>query len=147
MLFKRVSFYLAVAGIFGVVSLVHQLRQTPPRPAPAQEPARSPYTNSVAATGIIEAVRENVKIGAPKGGLIQKIFVEAGSRVKAGEPLLELDSRESRAQLTAMQAQLEAMQASLKSEKVLAADAADQFDRTENLARQNVASVDERTRK
>jgi RND family efflux transporter MFP subunit len=147
MLFKRVSFYLSVTGIIGVVLLVHQLRQTPPRPVPAQEPARSPYTNSVAATGIIEAARENVKIGAPKGGLIQKIFVEAGSRVKIGEPLLELDSRETRAQLAAMQAQLEAMQASLHSEKVLAADAADQFERTENLARQNVASVDERTRK
>ncbi|MDB6017949.1 MAG: Secretion protein HlyD family protein [Pedosphaera sp.] len=147
MLFKRVSFYLSMTGIIGVVLLVHQLRQTPPRPVPVQEPARSPYTNSVAATGIIEAARENVKIGAPKGGLIQKIFVEAGSRVKIGEPLLELDSRETRAQLAAMQAQLEAMQASLHSEKVLAADAADQFERTENLARQNVASVDERTRK
>src|SRR5689334_6725828 len=115
MLFKKFSFYFSVAGIVGVVWLVQELRKTPPRPAPIQEPARSPYSTSVAATGILEAVRENVKIGAPKGGLIQQVLVQVGSRVKAGEPLLQLDDREARAQVAAMQAQLEAMEASLRS--------------------------------
>jgi HlyD family secretion protein len=147
MLFKKVSFYLSIAGILGTVWLVQELRKTPPRPEPAQQPARSPYSNAVAATGIIEAVRENVKIGAPKGGLIQKICVQIGSHVKTGEPILKLDERETRAQLQTMQAQVGAMRASLNSERVLAADAADQFKRTDNLEKQNVASVDERTRK
>jgi len=147
MLFKRVSFYLAIAGILGAAWMTRELRKTPPAPAPLDEPARSPFSNSVAATGIIEASRENVKIAAPKGGLIQKIFAQVGSAVKAGEPILLLDDRETRAQLAAMQAQLEAMRASLQSEKVLAADAADQFNRTASLEKQNVASVDERTRK
>lgn len=147
MLFKRVSFYLALAGIVGTILLVRQLSKVPPALPPPTEPARSPYANSVAGTGIIEASRENVKIGAPKGGLVQKLFVEAGSKVKSGEPLLQLDNRETKAQSTMMQAQLTAMRASLESEKVLLADAQDQFDRTESLAKQNVASVDERTRK
>jgi HlyD family secretion protein len=147
MLLKRASFYLAVAGILGCIYLVRELRKTPPAPPPLAEPARSPYSNAVAGTGIIEASRENVKIGAPKGGLIQKICVQVGSSVKAGEPLLQLDSRETKAQLLAMEAQLEAMQASLKSEKVLLADSEDQFKRAETLEKQNVASVDERTRK
>lgn len=147
MLFKRVSFYLAVAGIAGTILLVNQLRKVPPAPAPPTEPARSAFVNSVAGTGIIEATRENVKIGAPKGGLIQKICVQVGSKVKLGEPILQLDDRETRAQLLTMQTQLEAMRASWESEKVLMADAKDQFDRTESLAKQNVASVDERTRK
>jgi HlyD family secretion protein len=147
MLFKRVSFYLAVAGIAGTVALVHHLRQVPPAPAPATEPARSPFSNSVAATGIIEAARENVKIGAPQGGLIQRVFVRVGDKVKAGDPLLLLDDRETRAQLANMEAQLGAMRASLASEKVLWADADDQLKRTEVLEKQNVASVDEWTRK
>ena len=147
MLFKRVSFYLAVAGILGTAMLVHQLHKTPPAPAPLEEPARSPYANSVAATGIIEASRENVKVAAPKGGLIQKIFVQVGDKVKLGDALLQLDNRETRAQVTAMQAQVETMKASLESEKVLMADVADQFKRTDSLEKQNVASVDERTRK
>ena len=147
MLFKKFSFYFALAGIAGCVWLILELRKTPPRPAPLQEPARSPYTNTVAATGIIEAVRENVKIAAPKGGLIQKVHVQVGAHVNAGDPLLQLDDREMRASVKAMQAQLEAMQASVRSEKVLAADAADQFRRTDNLEKQKVASEDERTRK
>ncbi len=147
MLFKKFSFYFAIAGMAGCIWLVLELRKTPPRPAPLQEPARSPYANTVAATGIIEAVRENVKIAAPKGGLIQKVHVQVGAHVNAGDPLLQLDDREMRASVKAMQAQLEAMQASLRSEKVLAADAADQFRRTDNLEKQKVASEDERTRK
>ncbi len=147
MLFKKFSFYFAIAGIAGCIWLVLELRKTPPRPAPLQEPARSPYANTVAATGIIEAVRENVKIAAPKGGLIQKVHVQVGAHVNAGDPLLQLDDREMRASVKAMQAQLDAMQASLRSEKVLAADAADQFRRTDNLEKQKVASEDERTRK
>src|SRR5260370_41853491 len=147
LLLKRVSFYLAAAGIAGTVMLVLQLRKVPAAPPPVAEPAHWPYSNSVAASGIVEASRENVKIGAPKGGLIQKIFVQVGSRMKAGEPVLQLDARETRAQLASTEAQLEAMRASLSSEKVLLADAEDQFRRVENLERQNVASVDERTRK
>jgi len=147
MLYKKFSFYFALTGIAGLVWLVVELRKTPPRPAPLQEPARSPYSTSVAATGIIEASRENVKIGAPKGGLIQKVYVQVGSLVKTGDPLLLLDDRELRAQVAAMQAQLEAMEASLRSEKVLMADMADQFRRVESLEKQKVASEDERTRK
>lgn len=147
MLFKHVSFYLSIAGIVGAVLLVQHLRKVPPAPPPLAEPARSPYTNSVAGTGIIEASRENVKVGAPKGAIIQKIYKPVGSKVKQGEPILQLDNREATAQLTAMQAQLEAMKASLKSEKVLLADAEDQFKRVDNLEKQKVASVDERNRK
>lgn len=147
MLFKKVSFYLSIAGIIAAVLLVGQLRRVPPKQPPLAEPARSPYSNSVAATGIIEAARENVKIAAPKGGLIQKIFVQVGSRVKDGEPLLQLDDREIRAQLAAAEAERDATRASWQSEKVLWADADDQFKRVEGLEKQNVASVDERTRK
>lgn len=147
LLFKRVSFYLALAGIAGTIALVKQLSKVPPAPPPPTEPARSAFAESVAGTGIVEATRENVKVGAPKGGLIEKIFVQVGSKVNLGDPILLLDDRESRAQLMTMQTQLEAMRASWESEKVLLADSQDQFQRTETLAKQNVASVDERIRK
>ena len=147
MLFKKVTFYLAVAGIVGTILLVKELKKTPPAPPPIAEPTRSPFKETVAATGIIEAARENVKLAAPKGGLIQKIFVQVGSKVEKNQPILQLDDREARAQVATMRTQLEAMRASLKSEKVLWADADDQFKRTEKLEQQNVASVDESKRK
>jgi HlyD family secretion protein len=147
MLFKKISFYLAIAGLSGMVYLVLQLRQTPPVPPPLAPPTRSPYARSVAATGIIEATRENVRIGAPKGGLIQRLHVRVGSVVQAGDALLQLDHREAQARVATMESQLEVLQAGLKAEQVLVADAADQFARVERLRKENVSSEDERIRK
>ena len=147
MIFKQFSFYLAIAGIVGVVLMVNKLRAKPPTPPPLVEPARSPYANSVAATGLIEATRENVKLGAPKGGLIQKIFVQVGSKVKEGDPILQLDARETVAKLATAQSQLEALRAALKAEQVMAADATDQLKRWEKLEKDRVASQNEVLRK
>src|SRR5262245_33896111 len=96
MIFKRFSFYLAIAGIVFGVFLVNQSKSQPPAPKPLEEPARSPFAYSVAAAGIVEATRENVRIGATKSGLVQKLYVEVGSKVKSGDPLLQLDDREAR---------------------------------------------------
>jgi RND family efflux transporter MFP subunit len=147
MLFKRVSFYLSIAGIIGTILLVRHLNQQPPAPPPDRDPARSPYADSVAATGIIEAVRENVKVAAPKPGLVKKVHVQVGDKVRSGDPLMLLDDRDTRAQVAAMQAQVDAMKAALDNEKVLRDDAEDQFTRADKLEKQNVASVDERIRK
>ena len=79
LLFRQVTFYFALAGFAGVFLLVRQMQQKPPSPPPTVEPARSPYAASVAATGILEAARENVKIAAPKPALIQQVTVQVGS--------------------------------------------------------------------
>jgi HlyD family secretion protein len=147
MLLKRFSFYVAVAGLAAVALLVNKLRQQPPAPPPVTQPARSPYADSVAATGMVEASRENVKIAAPRAGLVMKVFVKVGDPIKRGDNLFQLDDRETRARLATVQAQAEALRASLRVEKVMAADAEDQFRRIEKLQQQNVASEDERKRK
>ncbi len=147
MIFKRISFYLAIAGICGAVYLVKEMQKKPPVPPPLVEPARSPFTESVAASGLIESTRENVKVGTTKAGIVTKIFVAVGSKVKQGDSLFQLDDRESRARLATAEAQLAGLRASLKAEQVMAADAADQFARAEKLEKLNVASDDERTRK
>lgn len=147
LLFKRLSFWLALLGIFGIVKLTGQLRKAPPAPPPLAEPSRSPFSNTVAATGIIEAVRENVRIGAPKAGLIQSLPVQIGSVVKKGQPILQLDDREARAKLASARAQIEALRAALKAEQVMTADATDQFDRVVKLEKEKIASEDERRRK
>ena len=147
MIFKRLSFYLAIAGLIGGFLMVKHLRHQPPPPPPLVEPARSPFTNTIAATGIIEATKENVKIGANKAGLIQKIFVQTGSEVKTGEPLLQMDNRGVTAQLATARAQLKVLEATLEMEKVTSADLADQFARVEKLENAHLASEDERKRK
>ena len=147
LLFRQVTFYLALAGFIGVSLLVRQMQQKPPAPPPAVEPARSPFAASVAATGILEAARENVKIAAPKAALIQKVAVEVGSKVKTGDIILQLDDREARARLNTLRAQLDAARAALQADRVMQADAADQLARAAQLAKDNVISVDERKRR
>jgi HlyD family secretion protein len=147
MLFKRLSFYLAIAGIVGLVFLVNKLRAKPPTPPPLAEPARSPFENSVAATGIIEAKLENVKVATSKAGLVTKVYVHVGSEVKAGTPLFQLDDREARARLQTVRAQLESLKASLALEQAQLADLTDQQERVAKLRQNDVASVDELKRK
>jgi len=147
MLFKRLSFYLAVAGIAGAVYLVTKLNSAPPPPPPLVEPARSPYSTAVAASGLIEAARENVRIATLKPGVVTKVFVEVGAKVKPGDPLFQLDDREARAKLAGERAQLEALRAVVKTEEVLQDDLRDQMSRVEKLSQKNVASEDELKRK
>jgi RND family efflux transporter MFP subunit len=147
MLFKRLSFYLALAGIAGAAYLVNRLSSAPPPPAPLVEPARSPYSTSVAASGLIEAARENVRIATLKPGVVTKVFVDVGAKVKRGDPLLQIDARESQARLASERAQLEGLRATLKTEQVMLADFRDQWTRIEKLGEKNVASEDEQKRK
>ncbi len=129
MLLTKPSFYLAIVGIVGAILLVKNSSRESPAPPPFAEPARAPYAESLAASGLVEAVRENVKIAPPRPGLVQKVFVEVAQKVKAGDALLQLDDREARARIEAIRVQLGALRASIVVEEVLAADALDQLER------------------
>jgi HlyD family secretion protein len=147
MLFRKASFYFAVIGIVAALLLVKRMQQKTKDPGPVSAPARSPYEDTVAATGIVEAVRENVKIASPKAALITKVFVKVGDPVKSGEPLFQLDDREAAARVVSMEAQLASMTATLAAEEVQVADWTDQFERTSRLKRDNVATDDELMRR
>ncbi len=147
MLLTKPSFYLAIAGIVAMVMLVRKNAYQPPAPPPLVEPSRSPFKVSVAATGLIESARENVKIAAPRPGLIQKVYVLPGAKVRKGDPLLDMDKREAAAKVETMRAQLESMRAGLAMEQVQSADMKDQLDRVAKLEKDNVASIDEFQRK
>ena len=147
MIFKRVSFYIAIIGIISLFFMLKKMRTQPPVPPPMAEPSRSPFKNSVAATGIIEATKENVRIGTSKAGLVQKVFVAVGSNVKVGDPLFQLDDRESRARLETAKSELEVLKRTLETEKVLLADLSDQYERAAKLEKERVSSEEETTRK
>lgn len=147
MIFKRLSFWIALVGIVSIFFLVKKLQYQPPAPPPLAEPTRSPYKSAVAATGIIEASRENVKISTIRAGMIAKIFVQVGSVVKKGDPLLQLDDRTAQAQLKLIESQLTTLHAALDVEKVQKADWTDQWERASKLEKEKVATEEDRLRK
>src|SRR5215468_9105446 len=59
---------------------------SPPIAAPT-----NPYDDNVAGTGIVEPVSEVIALAIERGGVVSRIDVTAGDRVKAGEPLFAID--------------------------------------------------------
>ena len=91
-----------------------------PRPEPLVEPARAPYSKTVAGSGLVEARTENIAIGSALSGVILEVYVPAeqvGKHVAAGAPLFRVDDRHLRAQLTLNEANLAAAEGNLPSSK------------------------------
>lgn len=99
MLLKKPTFYLAVGGASATIAMVACLQGQSPVKGPPIEPSPKPYPMSVAASGIVEALSENISIGVPEASLVMKVHVKVWDRVKEGQPLFSLDDREVAAQL------------------------------------------------
>jgi multidrug resistance efflux pump len=131
MITKYVLPFLAVLGLSFAIGTV-LLDRTPAVSLPVTEPPNRPAEfPSIAGSGLIEARRENIPIGAPVPGVVWEVFVRIGDAVKAGDPLFRLDDREVQAQLkvraaalVAAQAQLHKAEAAPRSEDIPPARAA-----------------------
>jgi len=143
---KRLSVWLALAGIVAAFFLVKRLRHEPPPPPPVAIPASSPFPDSIGARGIIESVDENVRIAPAVAALVTKVNVKVGDHLKAGAVLLEQDSREATAVVAAQRAQLATLGAGIREAEVTLAEREDQWARMEKLTENQVSSVEERKR-
>ena len=102
------SILAAIGGVFAIVGIarLQAERQMPPAGDPPLPPAPKPYAQSVSATGILEALSENVAIGVPQPGLVSEVKVKVNDRVRAGDILFHLDARDLRAQELSTKAKL-----------------------------------------
>ena len=75
---------------------------------------RGDLAKSVVATGKVEPITK-VEVKSKASGIIKKLLVEAGDRVRRGQVLCELDKDEISAQVNSSRAQLEASEANLHS--------------------------------
>lgn len=123
----------AVAFALLIFAIVHVASsQRPQEPvSPPVEPARAPFTRTVAGAGIVEAQTENIEMGAPIAGLVVEVPVQVGDKVPPGTTLFRLDDRPLRAQLkvaeaalAAAEAQLERLEKQPRPEEVPVAEAA-----------------------
>ena len=89
-------------------AVVHVVRARTPRDIlpPPEPPARSTFTNAVAAVGLVEASSENIAISTPVSGLVVTVLAHAGDRVAAGQPMFALDDRDLQAELGVRRATL-----------------------------------------
>jgi HlyD family secretion protein len=80
----------------------------PPLPPPV-----SPYTQSVAGTGLVEPASEVIALAIERGGVVTRVDVVAGERVQADQPLFAIDDREYREAAAEAQGAVAAAQASI----------------------------------
>jgi HlyD family secretion protein len=120
MFYKYMLPALAIIGAVLGLTVVFWSQKKHPVPPILFPPPVSPYEHAIAGAGIIEASSQNISIGTPINELIYKIYVVEGDKVKAGDPLFELDTR-------AFRAQAKAAEAELNNAEVILADKRTQF--------------------
>jgi multidrug resistance efflux pump len=134
---KRYGKFLlpVLATGMAVLALFHVVRasQTLPATSPPVEPARSEFTQTVGAAGIVEAWTENISIGTPLPGVVLEVYVpveKVGQTVKKGDPLFLVDNRQllatlkyNEANLQAARAQVAKLEAQPRPEEVPPSDA------------------------
>ena len=109
---------IAVGGVTFAINHVVRSQQPPTVKSPLVEPPRSPFATTVAGAGIIEARSDasntaNIAVGSELSGVVSIVRAKVGAKVKAGNPLFELDDRQLRAELAYREANLAASKAQL----------------------------------
>src|SRR5271154_3238620 len=102
---KRFGKYLLPLRAGGMMAFsifqVVKAQQTPAAPPPPIEPPRTPFGNTVAGAGIVEAETENISIGSALAGVVLEAYVpveSVGKIVEKGDPLFLVDTRSLKAQ-------------------------------------------------
>ena len=114
---RRRLIYIGV-GVTGVLLLAGALIAatrggTKIDPSKLAKVEKGDLAKSVVATGKVEPITK-VEIKSKASGIVKKLYVDAGDRVKKGQLLAELDKEEIEARVAQAKAQTEASEASLK---------------------------------
>jgi len=143
-------FILPAIGVLAAVWAAYSVVRTQPRRAPTDPPAppaMSDFRETVAAVGLIEASTENIWVGTPLAGVVEKVFVTAGQHVRNGEPLFELDTRQLRAELAVRQQAVLVARARERVAEARVADLQRQLEFAEQVKDKRAISAEELTRR
>jgi HlyD family secretion protein len=87
-------------GLLGFAGwFVWETRIISRNPPPPIQPASSPFLDSLAAAGVVEAQTENIAVGSATAGVVVEVLVKVGDPVEPGTPLFRLDDRELQGQI------------------------------------------------
>jgi len=110
-LFKKVTFYLALISVVVMGIQVYRLQRQQPMPPPLVEPPAKPERTGIGASGLIEAIHDNINVGVPTPGVVTELYVDVGSTLHKDDPLFKIDDADLKAQLLVQQANLKVAQA------------------------------------
>src|SRR5579863_4712605 len=111
MIRKYVLPLLAIIGLAIAVAMVFRGNRAAPTAQAVVQTANAPFTSYIFGPGIVEASTENIAIGTPVSGIVTAVFVKWGDRVKSGDPLFKVDTRDLQAQLLPANAKVREVEA------------------------------------
>ncbi len=106
------------------------------------EVKRGNLTATVTATGTLQPVNM-VDVGAEISGRIEKVSVDFNQRVKKGDTLAEIDTRQLRAQVERSQASMEVAEAAVQTAEASLKEARQNAERSEELANAKLIAAQE----
>jgi HlyD family secretion protein len=114
MVLRNILIALAIVGLVATSFLYLKIHAQAPKVEPIVKPAANPFSEAVAASGIVEAVSNNISIGTPVSGIIKDIYVKVSDPVEKGARLFSLDDRELLGQLYVQEANVAVAEATVK---------------------------------
>ena len=105
--------FAALALTFAVFKIVGS-QPVHAKLSPPSAPPSAVYTSQVGAVGLVEAESENIAISLPVPGLVTRVDVKAGDRVRKGARLFSLDDRDLQAELALRKSSLSLAEARLE---------------------------------
>lgn len=112
---SRFSFWFCVAGVLVTGFLLLRTSTSQSIPEPIAKPSEKPVSAKLAGSGIVESLDGTTRISSFSPGVVTKVHLKAGQKVKKGEPLFELDSRIANSELRVAQSMLDVAQAEIAS--------------------------------
>ena len=110
---------VAILGlIFAVRAVISANQPVVPAP-PVARPAAAPFASYVAGAGIVESAGENISVGAGVAGIVAKVMVKPGDKIKQGDALFSIDDRTFQATKLAQEGSLALARAKLAKLKSL----------------------------
>ena len=134
---------ISVLGIGLAVYLVYKQSRPAPNAPPSGQPTKSPFSNRVAGSGLVEPATEIMNIGTSISGTVQSISVKEGQLLKKGDILFTIDQRDTAAQLGAAKAKLEV--ATRKVEQLKSMPRVEDVDRAKAIVAQRQSALDDAT--
>lgn len=130
------AFLAGAAWYFGLGRMVLPPQDAPPSVATVE---LGNLESVVTAQGTLEP-KEYVDVGAQVSGLVEKLHVEIGDVVKAGDLIAEIDPDVYESQMKASEAELKVLEAQKAEQQSLVKQAQQKFTRNQNLIKDNAIS-------
>ena len=123
---------LAILGVAAAIVMVIEGNRAAPVVQPAIRQTNVPFASYIFGSGLVEASTENIAVATPVSGIVTSIYVKWGDRVKNGDPLFKVDTRDLEAQILSANAKVSEVEAQLLPANAKVKEAQATLAKTEN---------------